>query len=213
MGTKYHGLKMYYSSGSRPIYDLYQYFPESILSRAERLEVPIILHLPRFLENSLDELKDVSESFPSLRIVLAHIGVTWIDKPDLERVFSEVASYENISVDTSGVTDSSVIEKAIRHLGIKRILFGTDEPLNLLREQTYNNPDLGPRIITDYPYHWVDYVEWKQFKDTVPAPAYSHLQQLAALESALDSVAKTEKERQEMTQAIFYDNARELFGF
>ena len=206
---------MYYSSGSRPIYDLYQYFPESILARAERLEVPIILHLPRFLENSLDELKDVSESFPSLRIVLAlaHVGVTWIDKPDLERVFSEVASYENISVDTSGVTDSRVIEKAIRHLGIKRILFGTDEPLNLLPEQTYNNPDLGPRIITDYPYHWVDYAEWKQFKDTVPAPAYSHLQQLAALESALDSVAKTEKERQEMTQAIFYDNARELFGF
>lgn len=40
--------------------------------------------------------------------------------------FSEVASYENISVDTSGVTDSRVIEKAIRHLGIKRILFGTD---------------------------------------------------------------------------------------
>lgn len=67
-GTKYHGLKMDYSSGSRPIYDLYQYFPESILARAERLEVPIILHLPRFLENSLDELKDVSESFPSLRI-------------------------------------------------------------------------------------------------------------------------------------------------
>lgn len=173
----------------------------------------IILHLPRFLENSLDELKDVSESFPSLRIVLTHIGVTWIDKPDLERVFSEVASYENISVDTSGVTDSRVIEKAIRHLGIKRILFGTDEPLNLLREQAYNNPDLGPHIITDYPYHWVDYAEWKQFKDTVLAPAYSHLQQLAALESALDSVAKTEKERQEMTQAIFYDNARELFGF
>lgn len=67
-GTKYHGLKMDYSSGSRPIYDLYQYFPESILARAERLEVPIILHLPRFLENSLDELKDVLESFPSLRI-------------------------------------------------------------------------------------------------------------------------------------------------
>ena len=212
-GTKYHGLKMYYSAGSKPVYDLYKYFPKPVLTEAERSETPIILHLPNSAENSLDELKDISESFPHLRIVLAHIGVTWIDNPELERVFSEVASYGNIAVDTSGVTDRGVIEKAIRYLGANYILFGTDEPLNLLREQTYDNPSLGPRIITDYPYHWVDPVEWEQFKDTVPTPTYSHLQQLAALEAALDAVTKTEAEKQAMAQAIFYDNAKKLFGF
>lgn len=212
-GTKYHGLKMYYSAGSRPVYDLYQYFPKPILAEAERSETPIILHLPNSAENSLHELKDITESFPSLRIILAHIGVTWIDHPDLERVFSKVASHKNIAVDTSGVTDKNVIEKAIRHLGAGRILFGTDEPLNLLREQTYDNPNLGPRIITDYPYHWVDAEEWRQFKDTVPAPTYSHFQQLAGLVSAIEAVARTEAEKQAIAQAIFHDNAKKLFGF
>ena len=204
---------MYYSAGSAPVYELYQYFPKPILEQAEQSETPIILHLPNSVENSLHELKDISETFPHLRIILAHIGVTWIDYPDLERVFSEVSSYGNIFVDTSGVADKGVIEKAIRHLGSNRVLFGTDEPLNILREQTYDNPDLGPRIINDYPYHWVDTAEWEEFKDSVPTPTYSHLQQLASLESAIDAVSKTEAEKQAITQSIFCDNAKNIFGF
>lgn len=212
-GTKYNGLKMYYSSGSKPVYDLYEYFPKPILAMAEKSEVPIILHLPNSAKSSIHELKDISESFPSLRIVLAHIGVTWIDSPDLAGTLSNVAKFKNISVDTSGVTDSNVIKKAIYALGADRVIFGTDEPLSLLREQTYDNPEIGPRIITDYPYHWVDIEEHKRFKDVVPPPSYSHLQQLASLALALDSVAQTESEKQDMSEKIFYSNADRLFGF
>lgn len=211
--TVYNGLKMYYASGQEPVYDLYEYFPEQILAKAEQIGMPIILHLPRSVEQSIYEIVDISTNFPGLSIVLAHIGVTWIDHAGIDKVFDVVSSHDRIKVDTSGVADPGVVEKALRHFGPYRVLFGTDEPLNLLREQAYDNPALGPRIITDYPYHWVDTDEYNEFVGQVPTPTYSHLQQIEAIVAALNVVSTNEAEKQKISQAIFYDNAKDVYGF
>lgn len=210
---KYTGLKMYYSAGEQPVYDLYDYYPKPILAQAEKSEVPIILHLPNSLVLSMDEIKDVATNFPKLRIVLAHAGVTWTDYDDAEPVFADTADYQNIFADTAGVTDTRVLEKIIRQFGDKRILFGSDEPLNLLREQTYIHPDFGPRIITDFPYHWVDKAEHEDFKDTVETPTYNHILQLEALLTAIRRVTTNPALQQQATERIFYQNAREIFDF
>lgn len=209
----YNGLKMYYSSGKEPVYNLYEYFPKDVLARAEQTDCPIILHLPNTIENSLVELERLSEAYPNLRVALAHVGVTWIDNENLDGVFARLSLYKNFAVDTSGVVDVNVIEKAIRHLGADRVMFGTDEPLNLLREQSYENPKLGPRIISDYPYHWVDKEEYDEFKDIVPTPQYSQLQQVDSLLAAIRKVARNPKHEQDIAQKIFHDNAYSFFGF
>ena len=210
---KYTGLKMYYSSEQEPVFDLFEYYPRPILAAAESTGTPIILHLPRSLKSSLPEIKELVTSYPKLQIVLAHAGVTWIDSEDVDAVFAQTAQYPNVMADTAGVADARVLEKIIRHFGEFRILFGSDEPLNLLREQSYEHPELGPRIITDFPYHWVNPTEYSDFHDKVGTPQYNHIMQIEALLTAIRRVAPNLQRQQTMAQAIFHDNAYRIFGF
>ncbi len=211
--NKYTGLKMYYSSEQEPVYDLFEYYPRPILAAAESVGTPIILHLPRSLESSLPEIRELVTSYPKLQIVLAHAGVTWIDNDEVDSVYAQTAHYQNIMADTAGVTDARVLEKIIRHFGANRILFGSDEPLNLLREQSYEHPELGVRIITDFPYHWVNPEEFSEFHGKVGTPQYNHVMQVEALLTAIRRIAPNLQQQQAMVQKIFYDNSHRVFGF
>lgn len=210
---RYSGLKMYYCSSSVEKTDLYDYFPKTVLEVAEEVDVPIILHLPKTVSRSMDEIRTLTHDFPDLRVMLAHIGVTWTYPTNFPNTMTEVASYKNITVDTSGVTDPSIIETALEHLGPERVLYGSDEPLNLLREFTYTNPELGPRLLTDYPYHWVHQDEYEAYKHLLPEHLmYCEFQQVDALLVAIRGIAKARR-ADSYIQSIFHDNGEREFGF
>lgn len=211
---KYNGLKMYYMSSPQPKRDLYDYFPPVVLKEAEKQGIPIILHFPNTLRRSQHELEALVMDFPHLQVMLAHVGVTWVVPPDFDNILERVASHQNVFVDTSGVTEAGVLQKAIEHLGPGRILYGSDEPYNILREFTYENPQLGPRILSDYPYHWVDHEEYNCHKAHIPENVtYSQLQQVDALLVAVRGVAKSASQEDSIKQQIFHDNAVDKFGF
>lgn len=210
---QYSGLKMYYCSSSEEKTKLYEYFPRPVLEVAEAVDVPIILHLPKTVSRSLDEIHAVAGDFPNLRIMLAHAGVTWTYPANFPATMAEVASHPNVSVDTSGVTNPAIIATALEQLGPARVLYGSDEPLNLLREFTYENPDLGPRLLTDYPYHWVHQDEYEANKHLLPENLmYCELQQVDALLVAIRSVASARR-ADAYIQSIFHDNGQREFNF
>ena len=209
----YSGLKMYYCSSEVQRKALYDYFPKDVLEVAEEVDVPIILHLPNTISRSLDEVSALASDFPKLRIMLAHAGVTWSYPKHFEQTMAETASHPNIFMDTSGVTNPAIIQTALEQFGPERILYGSDEPLNLLREFTYVNPDLGPRLLTDYPYHWVDPKEYETYKHLLPEHLmYCELQQVDALLVAIRGVASTRKS-DAFIQSIFHDNGQREFNF
>lgn len=210
---QYSGLKMYYCSTSEEKSELYDYFPKEVLEVAEEVDVPVILHLPKTISRSMDEIRALTHDFPNLRVMLAHIGVTWTYPANFPKTMAEVASYKNVTVDTSGVTDPSIIETALEHLGPERVLYGSDEPLNLLREFTYTNPELGPRLLTDYPYHWVHKDEYEAYKHLLPGHLmYCEFQQVDALLVAIRGIAKA-RNTDSYIQSVFHDNGRREFGF
>jgi len=210
---QYSGLKMYYCSSSEEKTKLYEYFPKEVLEVAEEVDVPIILHPPKTVSRSMDEIRALAHDFPDLRVMLAHVGVTWTYPTNFSATMSEVAGYKNISVDTSGVTNPSIIATALEHLGPKRVLYGSDEPLNLLREFTYTNPVLGPRLLTDYPYHWVHKDEYEAHKHLLPEHLmYCELQQVDALLVAIRGVASA-RHADSYVQSVFHDNGQREFGF
>ncbi|OJU88201.1 hypothetical protein BGO17_04500 [Candidatus Saccharibacteria bacterium 49-20] len=210
---QYSGLKMYYCSSSEEKTALYEYFPKPVLEVAEAVNVPIILHLPKTVSRSMDEIRAIVEDFPNLRIMLAHIGVTWTYPANFPATMAEVANYPNVFVDTSGVTNPSIVATALEQLGPERVLYGSDEPLNLLREFTYTNPELGPRLLTDYPYHWVHQDEYEANKHLLPENLmYCELQQVDALLVAIRSVASA-RHADAYIQSIFHDNGQREFGF
>lgn len=211
---KYAGLKMYYIASVPPKYELYEYFPPEILESAQKQEVPIILHLPHSLYRSDDEVVSLAENYPNLKIVLAHVGVAHLPRPELETVLAKFGEYSNIYADTARVHSAEIIAAAIRHLGSERLLYGSDEPLNLLRSVAFFNPDLqSPRVLTDFPYHWVDPDEQKKWHHLAPRFVHSQWEQMEAIVSALDLLQLSQSARDRMVQNIFQTNAERIFGF
>lgn len=210
----YSALKMYYAAQVPVKAELYDYFPPAILETAEREGLPIILHLAKRLVGSEHEVERLSSDFPDLKVVLAHVGATFAYTRQLDWALARMARLPGVYVDTSGVTDEDVIGSAIQNLGPDRILYGSDEPLNLVRDFTYVNPTMGTRLLTDIEYHWVDPEEAKQFRHLAPHDIpYNHLQQMRATLDALKKGVMGIGNFQRSIEAIFHDNSGALFGF
>jgi len=90
-------------------------------------------------------------------------------------------------------------------------MYGSDEPLNLIRAADYENPQLGQRLITDYPYHWVDPIEQKAFHELATGLTHAHWQCLSAIKSAVEHLPAYRQ--REAKRRIFHANAEAYFGF
>lgn len=208
------GLKMYYLATNVEKSKIYDYFPKPILEVAQEEAKPIILHLPHSLYNSKNEVLDIAERYPNLDIILAHMGVVHIPRKELGMILDLFAKHDNIYADTSQVHDSRVISAGIKHLGVDKLLYGSDEPLNLIRSVIYDNPTLGPRILTDYPYHWVDPEEYAENIQTIKIPfVHSEWQQLQAIFDGMKlSGINNTAQATVAKDKIFHDNAAHVFN-
>jgi len=204
-------LKMYYSYFKPPATEIYQYFPKEVLEVAQELDIPIILHPPRIITKCLDQTIDLLQDFPRLRVVLAHLGLTKIVVPGLKEAYEALAQCDRIFLDTALVPSAEVVSLAIRSFGIDRIMYGSDEPLNLIRSATYTHPAKGQRLITEYPYHWVDPSEHTEFQHMVAGVTHAHWQTLNAIKTAIEGMPFSVQESAK--QRIFNDNASAFFGF
>ncbi len=209
----YSGLKMYYLNSIPPKETVYEYFPHQVLEVAQKQEVPIILHLPKSLYESSGEAIDVAEKYPDLKIILAHIGVANVPKPELGPTLRLLSEYPNILVDTAMADSEVIVTEALRHLGVDRVLYGSDEPLNLMRIASFFNPDLQrDRVLTDYPYHWADKVEQKKWRHLVDTPlVHSHWRQINAIIHSIRTLSDNSNEENSSLESIFSVNAKRVF--
>ncbi|MBY0473366.1 amidohydrolase [Patescibacteria group bacterium] len=204
-------LKMYWSYIDPPAQKIYDFFLPEILEEAQALDVPIILHLPKMIVRSVDDLLQMLSDFPKLRVVLAHLGLSKMLLPGLAEAFSLVRENDNVVLDTALNPSGDVMSLAMSLFGVSRIMFGSDEPLQLIRSVAYQHPEKGERIVTDYPYHWVDSDDQKRFGHLASSVVHAHWQSFAAIKDAVSYLAQhTQKAAK---QKIFHDNAEAFFGF
>lgn len=204
-------LKMYHSYFTPPATDVYQYFTKKILSEAQLLGKPIILHPPVIITKCLDQITRLKDDFPDLIVVLAHLGLTKVLVPGLQKAYETLASMDGLFMDTSLVPNQSVVKLALETFGHDRILYGSDEPLNLLRSTVYLHPEKGQRLITDYRYHWVDDNEFEEYKHLAKGLSHAHWPCLEAIRSALDIFQ--DEDYDIAKQNVFFNNSKALFGF
>lgn len=204
-------LKMYYSYVEPTTESIYGCFPPMILERAQELDIPVVLHLPKVITKSQDDLAVMLKDFPSLRVVLAHLGVSKSVIPGLREVFERFAENLNVYMDTALNPSSEVVTLAIRAFGWKRIIFGSDEPLNLIRSRPYRHPVLGERLVTDYPYHWTDPQEQREYGHLAQNMVHAQWLSLQALHDAIQSLP--ENEREPAKAHIFFHNAKRVYKF
>lgn len=204
-------LKMYWSYVEPPAETIYDFFRPEILEAAQELDVPLVLHLPKMIVRSLDDLLQVVRDFPRLRMVLAHLGLSKLVVPGLEEAIKAAAQYNTLFMDTALNPSADVMSIALKHFGAGRIMFGSDEPLNLIRSVAYQNPSLGERIVTDYPYHWVDQDEFREYGHLAEGAIHAHWQSMIAVKGGIERLSPAEQERAKYQ--VFHDTAIGVYGF
>ncbi len=204
-------LKMYYLYLDPAATEIYQYFPKVILEAAQERNLPIVLHPPQRITLCLDQILKLIQDFPRLRICFAHLSLTKQIVPGLEEAFLAISRYPQVYFDTALVPAPEVVAMAVRIIGTNRIMYGSDEPLHLIRSVPYKHPQHGERVTTEYPYHWVNPVEHAAFKFLARGATHAHWQALRAIKTAISSLARENQE--EAKQKIFHDNAKLFYGF
>jgi uncharacterized protein len=198
-------LKMYHRYRERRARRILDVFPEPVLAAAQEASTPIILHLPTPLASGMPEVAALREAFPELTVILAHLGGGGAERyqPEAATLFQALARYPRILVDTAFVMDAELLRAVLAALGPARVLFGTDEPMSLIRAVNYQHPTLGPRLYGPR-YHWS--------RDDRPPDsvlraekAILHLQQLEALLTALSDYDSASLDQ------VFYRNAALAF--
>lgn len=204
-------LKMYYSYLNPPAKTIYEIFKPEILAEAERLEVPIVLHAPQVITKSVDDVLRLCRDFPDLQIALAHLGSSKFNVPGLQDAYDVLSETTSIKMDTSLNPSADVCLRALTTFGTDRIMYGSDEPLHLIRSVPYNHPDKGQRLATTHEYHWQNPEDFARYKHLAEGAVHSHWLCLGALRTAIETFPATEQEA--IKQQVFYSNAQAFYGF
>lgn len=102
---------------------------DPIMEAASELDVPVFIHAWYKTTGNLEQesngadIADLARRYPNVDIALLHLpGVKY-------RGVADVKELPNVWVDTSGgQPESDIVEYAVRHLGSKRLLYGSDAP-------------------------------------------------------------------------------------
>ena len=125
----FHGLKIY----SRPkaaiggfdlVFSITDEYMYPILEMASDWKVPVLAHAKP------EECDIVSSNFPNVRLIMAHAGSTQIANGNWHKAIMVAQKHPNLYLDTtSSGMDLGFVEEAVRVLGAKRIVWGSDVPL------------------------------------------------------------------------------------
>jgi glutamate-1-semialdehyde 2,1-aminomutase len=198
-------LKMYFRYTIPEKQKVLEVFPPEILETCQKLNIPIILHLPQSLPQSLGEVIELLKLFPKQRIIIAHLGGHGGQyfEEGLLQAYKELYKFSNIYFDTAFVFDTKIISLALDVFGHKRIIFGTDEPISLIRGVLYKHPVHGGRIYAPGYHWWKNEMDLK--KDQKKNPLLFHIQQIEALLIALEKFPTIAIEN------VFYKNSSYIF--
>ena len=211
------GLKVYPWQLMPPAKKIVDFLPEAILRLVADTHMAIMLHLPNGLTQDLPELTQIAQRFSRAKFMVAHFGFLRKDDPETIVSLKAIKNYNNIILDTSVYDDEAVFTSAFRILGPEKIVYGSDQPFNLIRGETVFHPILGKRTMTDnLDYHWVDKEEQLQYRHDLginPAELPNmHFSSLNALLTAIEITFIQKAEQNLVKEMIFNKNAAVLLG-
>jgi predicted TIM-barrel fold metal-dependent hydrolase len=115
---------------------VFDFLPLHQLEVMDRHGWLVMLHVPRDARLrdpvNLAQVLEIEERFPALRLVLAHVGRAYCDE-DVGEAFQVLKDTRSLVFDFSANTNDRVFEQALRAVGPKRFLFGSDLPILRMR--------------------------------------------------------------------------------
>lgn len=186
---------------------IYDFLPHSHLKVIDRLGGVIMLHLPRKGRiadpDNIRELLEISDKYPSIRLIVAHIGRAFC-LPTAEKGLSRLVD-TNIYFDTAANLNADVFEYAIRTVGLDRILFGSDLPILVMRGVREH---VGEKYInyTDGNYSWNNN---RKSPEEEAGYTYYIYEELKAI---IEAVKRLGLGREGMEKLLYSNSAKLFFG-
>jgi hypothetical protein len=212
---KFLGAKVYLTRSDPRIPErdiqIYDFLPDHQLKVLDRHGWIVMLHIPRpaRLRDPLNlaQIIEIERRYPSLRMIIAHVGRAYCPE-DVGNAFEVLGDTRKVVFDISANTCAETFEHAIRAVGPRRILFGSDLPIVRMRmrricdDGTYVN--LVPRglygDISGDPH-----LRELDGKEADPLSFFMY-EELDAFRRAAAATGLGEKDM----EAIFHDNAAQL---
>lgn len=209
------GLKPYLSFAPQGIpaneITIFDYLPRAHLEVADAHRWVVMLHIPRPARLrdpvNLEQLLEIDRDYPSVRLIVAHIGRAYCPEDVGEALDGLVRTH--LHFDISANTNAWVMAQLIRTVGPQRVLFGSDLPILRMRMRRicehgrYINlvpPGLYGAISNDPHMRAVAAGESEQF-------TFFMYEELLAFREAAEVMALTRVDLED----VFYRNAAALF--
>jgi predicted TIM-barrel fold metal-dependent hydrolase len=115
---------------------IYDYMPHHQLQVADAHRWIVMLHIPRAgrLNDPLNvqQLMEIDGRYPNLQLVVAHVGRAYCPE-DVGTAFDVLRTSRRMTFDFSANTSACVMEQALRAVGPRRMVFGSDLPIVRMR--------------------------------------------------------------------------------
>lgn len=207
------GVKVYYSLiGEDPVTrdkyleaSIFDFLPHHQLELLDQRRAWVTLHVPKADRlghpQNIAEIREIRRRYPNIILVIAHLGRCYT-LPHAQEALPLLADDEGLWFDSSAVMNPDVYHFALKTLGPRRILYGTDNPIFYMRGRrqyvgrTYINR-------TSYPFYF------NRERESPEIEASYTLYMYEDLRAVRDACERLKLKRADV-EAIFHDNARRL---
>lgn len=115
---------------------IWDFAPHEHLTVLDSLKGVMMLHLPRPGRigdpRNISELRELRQRYPSVRLIVAHIGRSYC-LPTALAGLPHFVDDPGVYLDTAANLNADVFQYALETIGPDRILFGTDMPVTMMR--------------------------------------------------------------------------------
>lgn len=115
---------------------IFDFLPHHHLEVADAHGWIVMLHIPRRARLrdavNLEGLLEIEARYPNVRLVIAHIGRAYCPE-DVGDAFTVLKETKRMLFDFSANTNAWVMERLLRAVGPKRVVFGSDLPITRMR--------------------------------------------------------------------------------
>lgn len=142
------GIKVYHCYASRPDTmqaRLEEYAPDWMWEILHEVRGVLLLHLVRdgAIEDpsNQQEVRRLCRTYPNMRLILAHVARSF-NYRNARRGLHTMADLDNVVVDTSAVCESEAFRAALKVLGPRRVLWGSDFAVSEVRGRCVSTGEL-----------------------------------------------------------------------
>lgn len=192
---------------------IYDFLPKEHLEAANKNGWIVMLHIPRSKrlrdEVNVAQLMEIEANYPDLKLIVAHIGRAY-SKQDIGDAFEILKNTKNMKFDFTANVCDDAIKACIEAVGTKRLMFGSDLPIALMRMYRTTDPETGfyTNVVPRGLYGDVSYDPHMKESDETDITLMLY-EQLKAFKRVAAELKLTDKQVEE----IMYTNAKELiFG-